>query len=93
MSGQTNLTSGELANKMEQIMAKKKVVRATPSKARKLISFWIKNSVKFITELEHPDMSQYKQMVRVYFISALCVGVFCYTIKVIHVPINNMLVN
>ena len=87
---QTNLNE-----KMEAIMAKNKTnkPRKTQSTARKLGSYWIKNSLKFVKELEGPSLTQYKQIFRLYVTGAVTVGVFCYAIKVIHIPINNTIVN
>lgn len=88
-----NKTKEEVSKKMEAILAKNKgPKKVTNNKARELGSFWVKNSKKFIKELEVPTCSQYKQIFRLYATGALVVGVFCYGIKVIHIPINNMFV-
>ncbi|OQS54140.1 hypothetical protein EHP00_1147 [Ecytonucleospora hepatopenaei] len=90
---ENNKVNSNVHEKMEELMAKKKPKQKKQnSKARELGTFWIKNSIKFIKELESPSTLQYKQMLRLYATGALFVGVFCYGIKVIHIPINNMFV-
>lgn len=94
-ASQTNTGSNtELNKKMEELLAKKKPKSKKPhnNKARELGKFWMRNSVKFISQLEGPSFKEYKSILSFYFGGALCVGVFCYGIKVIHIPINNMFV-
>ena len=95
MKDQTNIVKKEMDNKMETIMATKKTVKtkkAKENKAGQLGKFWIKNSLKFVKELERPSKEQYSQMLRLYTTGILVVGLFCYGIKVVHIPINNMFV-
>merc|ERR1712189_28378 len=97
-TNQTNLQKEQRKEQIEKVEAvlekkkekKNKIVRH--SKARELGSFWVNNSVKFVSELKKPTGKQYKQMLRLYCTGALLVGLFCYGIKVIHIPINNIFV-
>ena len=52
---------------------------------------FIKNMRNFLAECKTPPSSDFAQILRGHVFGVVLLGVFAYIIKVIHIPINNMI--
>ncbi|ELA41024.1 protein translocase SEC61 complex gamma subunit, archaeal and eukaryotic [Vittaforma corneae ATCC 50505] len=55
------------------------------------IKRFLKNIRKFIRESEKPSHDQFRHILRGHLVGVIALGLFAYCIKVIHIPINNMI--
>lgn len=47
---------------------------------------------KFIKESKTPKKAEFRELLRGHIVGLVLIGLFAYVIKVIHIPINNMIV-
>lgn len=60
-------------------------------KKKNPIRRFIDNVKKFLREMKKPNKKEFKEILRGHLMGVLLLGVFAYIIKVIHIPINNMI--
>ena len=64
---------------------KKQVSKSNASK-------FFKNVKNFLREVQSPKCNELKETMRIHFLGLFLIGLFGYIIKVIHIPINNIIV-
>lgn len=62
-----------------------------PRKLSGLVSRFVKNSKRFMREARIPNKKDFGPILRGHLLGVIALGLFAYFIKVVHIPINNMI--
>lgn len=73
-------------------MLQQKPMNTNSKSFAKQITKFLKNIRNFLRQCKMPTGSNFKEILKGHIAGVVLLGLFAYVIKVIHIPINNMIV-